>query len=68
MMFYIIQMVLLWIGIGIGILITTVLIVKAIKTSSQDVLGMDTYCRKCGIRMNGLKCPRCEKRTQSFDI
>jgi len=61
-------MVLLWIGIGIGILLAIILIVKAAKTSSQDVLRMDVYCRKCGLRTNGLKCPKCEKRTQSFGV
>ena len=61
-------MVLVWIGIGIGILIAIILIVKAIKTSSQDVLMIDTYCRKCGLKISGLKCPRCEKRTKSFDV
>jgi len=61
-------MVLLWIGIGIGILLAIILIVKAVKTSSQDVLRMDVYCRKCGLRTNGLKCPKCEKRTPSFGV
>ena len=61
-------MVLVWIGIGIGILIAIILIVKAAKTSSHDVLRVDTYCRKCGFKTNGLKCPRCEKRTQSFGV
>ncbi len=61
-------MVLFWIGIGIGILIIIILIVKVAKTSSQDVLRMDVYCRKCGLKTNGLKCPRCEKRTQSFGV
>jgi len=61
-------MVLLWIGIGIGILLAIILIVKAAKTSSQDVLRMDVYCRKCGLRTNGLKCPKCEKRTPSFGV
>ena len=61
-------MVFVLIGIGIGILIAIILIVKAIKTSSQDVLRMNTYCRKCGQKTNGLKCYRCEKRTQSFGV
>ena len=33
-----------------------------------DVLRMDAYCRKCGLKTNGLKCPRCEKRNQSFGV
>ena len=61
-------MVLVWIGIGIGILITIFLISKVIKTSSQEVLRIDTYCRKCGFKTNGLKCPKCEKRTQPFGV
>jgi len=61
-------MILVWIGIGIGILMAIILIAKAAKTSSQDVLGMDVYCRKCGLKTNGLECPRCEKRTQSFGV
>ena len=61
-------MVLVWIGIGIGIIITIILIAKAFKTSSQDVLRMDVYCRKCGLKTNGLKCPKCEKKTQSFGV
>ena len=62
-------MVLVWIGIGLGILIATILIVKIIKTSSQDVLRIDTYCRKCGLKTDGPKVSSlCEKRTQSFDV
>ena len=57
-------MVLLWIGIAIGVLILIILIVKAVKTPSQEVLRSNVYCRKCGLRINGLKCPRCEKRTK----
>jgi len=61
-------MVLVWIGIAIGVLIIIILIVKAVKTSSRDVVGIDMFCRKCGIKTNGLKCPKCEKRTQSFGV
>jgi len=61
-------MVLVLIGIAIGILIVVILIVKAVKTPSQEVIGVDMHCRKCGIKTNGLKCPRCEKRTQSFGV
>ncbi|MDH3657013.1 MAG: hypothetical protein OEM77_02645 [Nitrosopumilus sp.] len=61
-------MVILWIGIGIGILIAIILIVKSIKTSSHDVLGVNIYCKKCGFKTNGLKCPRCEKKSQSFGV
>ena len=61
-------MVLVWIGIAVGILLIIILIVKAAKTPSRDVVGIDIHCRKCGIKTNGLKCPRCEKRTQSFGV
>ena len=61
-------MVFVWIGIGVGILIAIILIVKAVKTSSQEVLRMDAYCRNCGLKTNGLKCLRCEKGTQSFGV
>ncbi len=61
-------MVLVLIGIVIGIIIVTILIVKAAKTHSKDVLGLDVFCKKCGIKTNGLKCPRCEKTTQSFGV
>ena len=61
-------MVLIWIGIAVGVLLIIILIVKAIKTPSRDVVGIDIHCRKCGIKTNGLKCPRCEKRTQSFGV
>ena len=61
-------MVLVWIGIAVGVLLVIILVVKAVKTSSRDVVGLDIHCRKCGIKTNGLKCPRCEKRTQSFGV
>ncbi len=61
-------MVLVWIGIAVGILLAIILIIKASKTSSRDVVGMDMFCRKCGIMTNGLICPRCEKNTQSFGV
>jgi len=46
-------MVLVLIVIAIGILIVVILIVKAVKTPSQEVIGVDMYCRKCGIKTNG---------------
>ena len=61
-------MVLVWIGIAIGILLVIILIFKISKTSSREVVGIDMFCKKCGIKTNGLKCPRCEKRTQSFGV
>ncbi len=61
-------MVLVLIGIVIGIIIVTILIIKAAKTHSKDVLGFDMFCKKCGIKTNGLKCPKCEKKHQSFGV
>ena len=61
-------MVLLWIGIAVGILLVIILIVKAAKTHSREVVGMDMFCRKCGIKTNGLKCPKCEKTSLSFGV
>ena len=57
-------MVLLFIGVAIGVLIVAILIIKAIKTPSKEVLRVETHCKKCGFQTNGLKCPRCDKRTQ----
>jgi len=61
-------MVLVLIGIAIGIIFVAILIIKAAKTPSQDVVGVDMHCRKCGIKINGLTCPKCEKRPQSFGV
>ena len=61
-------MVLVLIGIAIGIIFVVILIIKAAKTPSQDVVGVDMHCRKCGIKINGLTCPKCEKRPQSFGV
>ncbi|MCV0372361.1 MAG: hypothetical protein K5793_02250 [Nitrosarchaeum sp.] len=61
-------MVLLWIGIAIGILLVIVLIAKASKTSSTAIVGMKIRCRKCGFETNGLDCPRCKQKPQSFGV
>jgi len=61
-------MVLALIVIAVGILLVIILIIKATKTSSRDVVGVDNHCRKCGIKINGLSCPKCEKKTQSFGV
>ncbi|RZD39647.1 MAG: hypothetical protein CXT78_13660 [Thaumarchaeota archaeon] len=61
-------MVLVLIGIAIGVMVVAVLIFKAFKTSSNDIVGMDIRCRKCGIKTNGLACPKCEKKSQSFGV
>jgi hypothetical protein len=61
-------MVIVLIGIAIGVLIVAILIVKVLKTSSRDVMGMDVHCRKCGIKINGLTCQKCEKKPKSFGV
>ncbi len=61
-------MVLVLIGIAVGILLVIALIIKATKTSSRDVVGIDVHCKKCGVKTHGLSCPTCEKRTQSFGV
>jgi hypothetical protein len=61
-------MVLVLIGIAIGILIVAVLIIKTFKTPSHEIVGMDIHCKKCGIKTNGLACPKCEKKSQSFGV
>lgn len=61
-------MVLLWIGIAIGILLVIVLIVKASNIPSTAVVGVQMYCKKCGLKTNGLNCPRCKQKSQSFGV
>jgi len=61
-------MVLALIGIALGVLIVIILIFKAIKTPSRDVVGIDMHCRKCGIKINGLICPKCKKTAKSFGV
>jgi len=56
-------MVLAWIGIAVGILVITVLIVKMIKTPSHESFTFDVRCKKCGYKTNGLKCPKCDTKT-----
>ena len=61
-------MVLVPIGIAVGILIVAVLIIKASKTPSRKVVGMDMHCKKCGIKTNGLAWTKCEKGSKSFGV
>jgi len=56
-------LVLVLIGIAVGILIAIILIVKVVKTPSYEAVTMNTNCKKCGYKTNGLRCPRCEKNT-----
>ena len=61
-------MVLILIGIAIGILIVAILIIKATKTPSRQIVGINIHCKKCGIRTNGLACPKCNDKFQSFGV
>ena len=61
-------MVFLWVGLGIGILITIILIIKAVKTNSHEILGIEKFCKKCGTETNGLNCPKCENKFKSFGV
>ena len=61
-------MVLAYIGIAIGVLLVIILIVKVAKTNPREVAGIDTHCKKSGIKINGSSCPKCEKKSQSFGV
>ena len=61
-------MVFVLIGIAVGIVLIGILIIKAFKTNSRVVLGINEYCRKCGLEIKGLRCSNCEKKSQSFGV
>ena len=61
-------MVLILIGIAIGILIVAILIIKATKTPARQIVGINIQCKKCGFRTNGLACPKCNDKFQSFGV
>ena len=61
-------MVLVLIGIAIGILIVAILIIKATKTPSREIVGINIHCKKCGTRTNGLACLKCKNKFQSFGV
>ena len=53
----------LWIAAAaIGILVVAVLIYKYTKTAKYVVVGFSTYCKICGDKINGLKCPKWEQQ------
>lgn len=56
-------MVLIWIGLAVGIIIAVILISKIIKTPSFEAMTLNTQCKKCGYKTNGLKCPRCDNNS-----
>ena len=51
-------MVVVWIGIGLGVLIAALLLYKIIKSPKYSFVTI--RCKKCGLKTNGLKCPICE--------
>jgi len=58
---------LLWIAAAaIGILVVIVLIYKYTKTSKYAVLGFSMYCKICGDKINGLKCPNCAQKNNDL--
>ena len=61
-------MVLLLIAIVVGVILVAILIIKATKTPSHDIVGMDINCKKCGTRTNGLTCTKCKNKFQSFGV
>ena len=54
------MMVIVWVGIGVGVLLAVFLIKKIMKTSPRAPFRLGFYCKKCGYKTNGLKCPRCQ--------
>ena len=55
-------MVLTYIGIAIGVIILIAIIVKLLKSPPNAVLSLNLYCKKCGFKTNGLKCPKCDEK------
>ena len=57
----------IWIAaMAIGILVAAVLIYKYKKTSKYEVLGYSMYCKICGDKINGLKCPKCGQKKNDY--
>lgn len=54
-------MVLVWLGIAVGVLITIILIIKLVKTQPHQALKSEDRCERCGTKMVGIKCPKCNK-------
>ncbi|MGQ0605511.1 MAG: hypothetical protein ACT4OD_00955 [Candidatus Nitrosotenuis sp.] len=57
-------MVLVYIGIGVGILIGIILLKKIFSSSPANAFKFEIYCKKCGARTGGLKCPKCENASK----
>jgi len=59
-------MVLVWIAIAIGVLLSIILIIKVSKTNPREIAGIDMHCTKCGLKTKGARCPRC--KSNSFGV
>jgi len=60
-------MVMVWIGVAIGVLITVILIIKLLKTPSHVAISLDNRCKTCGTKITDSTCPRCSKK-YSFGV
>ena len=57
----------LWIVAAvIGILVVIILIYKYAITSKYDTLGFSMYCKVCGDKINGFKCPNCTQKNNDL--
>ena len=55
-------MVLLWFGIGIGIILIIYLAIKYSKTPKNGYHKFKMNCVCCGDKTNRIKCIRCENK------
>ena len=55
-------MVLLWFGIGIGIILIIYLAIKYSKTPKNGHHKFNMNCICCGDKTNAIKCIRCENK------
>ena len=46
-------------GMGIGILVTLLIVYKAIKSNVNYLIPISYSCTGCGEKMNKLKCSNC---------
>lgn len=53
-------MVVLWLGIGVGIILVIYLLIKYSKTHKNEYVKFHITCVNCGSITNGLKCIKCE--------
>ncbi|MFM8659178.1 MAG: hypothetical protein ACKOCQ_04495 [Candidatus Nitrosotenuis sp.] len=57
-------MVLVYVGIGIAVLIAIFLFKKILSSSPSNAFKFEVFCKKCGAKTGGLKCPRCENSSK----